>query len=73
MKHLGVSEEIREPKLWVFDGDLTRRVAVIDPNDGRVIRRVGWRQCMCCQNCFFSADVVRVRLCDGCKGTGKRD
>ena len=67
MKHAGVSEEIKEAKAWIFDGDLTRRAAVIDPNDGRVIRQVGWRKCMCCQTCFFSADVARVRMCDCCK------
>lgn len=62
-----VSEFI-EPKTWPRD-DHTRREPVIDPLDGRVIRLVGWRGCMCCQRSFFSADVKRVRICGECKET----
>lgn len=60
--------EFIEPQIWPRD-DHTRREPVIDPLDGRVIRLVGWRGCMCCRRSFFSADVKRVRICDECKHT----
>ena len=62
--------EIEEPARWEFDGDLKRRVAVYDHNwtpSPRLVRRCGYRRCMCCTLPFWSVDVVKVRLCDPCK------
>lgn len=58
---------IAEPKPWEFDGDEKRRVPVIDPFDGRVIRYVGFKRCMSCTKPFWSEDVSRLRLCIRCK------
>jgi hypothetical protein len=65
--HHGVCDPIEEPTPWPYDE--TKRVPVIDPNDGRVIRYVGWRKCMACPKFFFSPDVRGVRLCEKCKAT----
>ena len=70
-RHIGrsaVAGNIIEPQMWPCD-DHTRREPVIDPLDGRLIRFVGWRACMCCKRPFFSADVKRVRICNLCKST----
>lgn len=58
---------IVEPTAWSYSTGPDRREPVIDPEDGRIIRLVGYRSCMCCQEPFFSRDVRRVRLCDPCK------
>ena len=62
---------IKEPrKHWPDDG---RVETIVDPNwliDGRprIVRRVGWRTCMCCRRRMFSADIKKIRVCDQCKG-----
>jgi len=65
--HYGVCRPIEEPRAWEFDGDLAKRVPVVDPNDNRVIRYVGFRKCLACPKFFFSPDVRGVRICDRCK------
>lgn len=55
---------------WAFDGDLARRVAVVDQDTGATVRRVGWLRCLRCARPTFSEDVVRVRLCWCCGGLG---
>lgn len=57
-----------EPQAWPWDGDLRRRQQLVDPDDGRVIRRLGWLRCMRCSRPCFSEDVVRARLCFNCGG-----
>lgn len=66
-----LGRDLREPERggWPDNG---RVEVVVDPNwliDGqpRVVRRVGWRHCMCCRRRFFSADIAKVRICDACK------
>ena len=57
-----------EPEPWNFDG-CKRREPVLD-DDRRppaVVRSVVWRVCLKCATPFFSADVIKVRLCYGCK------
>jgi len=61
-----------EPDRWPYDGGV-RRESVLDCDfhPPRVVRKVGWRACMCCGTPFFSEDVMRLRLCDGqdgCRG-----
>jgi len=65
-----------EPKRWSYDGG-ARREAVLDTdcNPPRVVRKVGWRNCLRCRKPFFSEDVVRLRLCDtayGCRDQADR-
>lgn len=55
---------------WGFDGDLGRRADVVDQDDGRVIRRVGWIRCLRCSRPHWSDDVVAIRLCWCCGGLG---
>lgn len=58
-----------EPKQWDYDGGERREpVLDIDHNPARVVRKVGWRNCMACTNPFFSEDVVALRICYYCKG-----
>lgn len=66
-------KDIREPELhrWPDNG---RIEIVTDPNwimpDGkpRIVRRVGWRQCMTNKrHRFFSEDMSRQRICPVCK------
>jgi hypothetical protein len=66
---LKVGRDILEPSQWPDDGEM-RRADVVDPNfdPPRLIRRVGWRQCMRCRKSHFSPDVQRLRLCGACKG-----
>lgn len=66
-----VGQHIREPERgrWRDNG---RVEVVVDPNwliDGkpRVVRKVGWRNCMCCKRRMFSPDITKVRICDACK------
>lgn len=60
-----------DPSPWPYDGG-ARREPVTDPNwNDRVIRRVGWRDCMHCCRPFFSPDVVRVRLHADCNEVDK--
>lgn len=60
---------IVEPERWPNDGGV-RRESVLDTDchPPRVVRKVGWRTCMCCGASFFSEDVMRLRLCDGPEG-----
>ena len=51
-----------EPQRWPQDGGL-RREPVVDVELGRVVRYVGWRNCMRCGHPFWSDDVQRLRLC----------
>lgn len=71
MKRELLGQNIREYERvqWPDNG---RVEIVVDPNwliDGkpRVIRRIGWRDCMCCKRRVFSADIARVRMCGQCK------
>ena len=56
------------PPTWPWDGGV-RREAVLDCDHKpvRVVRRIGWRCCMKCTQPFFSADVVKVRMCSARK------
>ncbi len=67
-----VGRDIEEPAPWPFDGDLTRRRPVVNPNfePPRVMRRVGWLRCLLCRRPHFSGDVVQVRICLRCGGLG---
>jgi hypothetical protein len=67
----GVGCELRKPGLWPDDGGASTE-AVTDPNwlingQPRVVRRVGWRPCMCCKRRFFSSHIAGIRLCEPCK------
>ncbi|CAN7285953.1 hypothetical protein LJR251_001371 [Rhizobium rhizogenes] len=56
-----------EPERWSYDGGLRREVVLdIDHIPARVVRKVGWRNCMTCANPFFSEDVIAQRLCRIC-------
>ncbi len=63
----GIAAEIREPASWKFDGDLTKRVAVIDPMDGRVVRKVGYLRCLPCGKVMFSRCTRGHRIFDACR------
>jgi hypothetical protein len=67
-----VAKPFVEPAYWAFDGDLTRRASVMDPNEEppRVVRQVGYVRCMSCGRPHYSPDVIRARLCSTCGGTG---
>jgi hypothetical protein len=67
-----VGRALIEPERWPFDGDLSRRAPVLDPNINppRVVRRVGWLRCMRCSRPTFSEDVVGIRICFECGGSG---
>ena len=56
------------PPGWPWDGGV-RREAVLDCDHKpvRVVRCIGWRSCMKCTQPFFSADVVKVRMCSARK------
>lgn len=64
--------DIREPERSQWRDDGGARVEVVtDPNwliDGkpRVVRRVGWRACVCCERRFFSLDLAKNRICECC-------
>lgn len=62
---------VTEPAPWKYDGG-KQRAPVLDPNfdPPRVVRRVGWRKCMCCSKPMWSEDVVRIRMCLDCGGFG---
>jgi hypothetical protein len=61
------------PELHPWDDDGGARVEVVtDPNwiingQPRVVRRVGWRPCMCCKRRHFSQDIAKIRLCESCR------
>ena len=58
---------------WRFDGCKRREpVLDLDHNPPLVVRKVGWRVCMCCVKPFWSENVIAVRLCHGCKETHDR-
>jgi len=68
-----IGRDIRElPHVsWPNNG---RVEVVTDPNwliDGkpRVVRKIGWRACMCCKRRFFSQDMTKIRICDPCKAS----
>lgn len=67
-----VGQPIEEPEPWPFDGDLSRRRPVVDPNfdPPRAVRRVGWLRCLRCRRPHFSEDVAAIRLCFYCDGLG---
>jgi hypothetical protein len=48
------------------------RVLDLDHRPPRVVRLVGWRNCMKCGRAFFSEDVSKLRLCIDVDG-GCRD
>lgn len=62
-----------EPKRWDFDGCL-RREAVLDADcrPPRVVRKIGWHHCLKCRRPFFSEDVIRLRMCEPCRGQEDR-
>jgi len=62
-----------EPEPWPYDGGKRRESVLVDLEyfPPRVVRKVGWRNCMCCGKPFWSEDTTRLRLCDG--DTGCRD
>lgn len=55
-----------EPKQWPRD-DGTRREPVLDADHSppRVVRYVGWRNCIRCGELFWSEDTTRMRMCPG--------
>lgn len=62
-----------EPKRWDFDGCLRREpVLDADSRPPRVVRKVGWHRCMKCRRPFFSEDVLRLRMCEPCRGDESR-
>lgn len=71
-EELAIAKALVEPERWPFDGDLTRRASVMDPNvePPRLVRRVGYVRCMRCWWPHFSEDVARIRLCSACDGLG---
>lgn len=64
----GLGHDLEEPEAWAWDGG-KRREQVLDHNfrPPRVVRQVGWRCCMKCGKAYFSQDVIRQRMCDGCR------
>jgi hypothetical protein len=62
--------ELIEPKPWRYVEGENRRERVLDPaySPPRVVRHVGWRKCLACAERFWSFDVVKIRLCEPCKG-----
>jgi len=71
-EELAIAKALNEPERWPFDGDLSRRASVMDPNvePPRLVRRVGYMRCMTCGRPHFSEDVARVRMCSDCGGAG---
>lgn len=58
-----------EPVRWAYDGGVRREpVLDCDYHPPRVVRKVGWRNCMACGQPFFSEDLIALRLCDGLDG-----
>lgn len=68
-----VSQGFQEPAAWPWDGGLRREAVLdLDCNPPRIVRRVGWHNCLRCRRSFFSHDVVRQRLCASCRGDADR-
>lgn len=69
-----MGQDIRELHVaWPDDGG-ARVELVTDPNwliDGkpRVVRKIGWRACMCCKARFFSQHISGIRICEPCKSS----
>lgn len=62
-----------EPKRWDFDGCLRREpVLDADSRPPRVVRKIGWHRCLKCRRPFFSEDVIRLRMCEPCRGQEDR-
>jgi hypothetical protein len=57
------------PRPWDWDGGV-RRAPVLDHDHfpPRIVRMVGWRVCLRCSVPYWSDDVVKLRLCHGCRG-----
>lgn len=63
------------PVPWDNDGG-ARREPVLDPDfhtPPRVVRVVGWRRCITCKRAFWSEDVMKLRMCGGCKAPERTD
>lgn len=71
-KDCTLAKPLIEPERWSFNGDLTHRAFVMDPNvePSKLVRRIGWLNCMRCSRPHFSEDVLRIRLCCACGGLG---
>jgi len=71
-EELAIARALTEPERWPFDGDLTRRASVMDPNvePPKLVRTVGYVRCMSCLRPHWSEDVIRARMCTECGGTG---
>jgi hypothetical protein len=63
-----VNTGFSEPEPWAYDGGKRREpVLDMDRNPPRVVRFVGWRSCLKCSRPYWSEDVTRLRMCNGCK------
>ncbi|HET8727576.1 MAG TPA: hypothetical protein VFO41_08720 [Alphaproteobacteria bacterium] len=40
---------------------------VLDPDDGRIVARPGWLNCLRCRKRIWSKDRRHLRLCDICR------
>jgi hypothetical protein len=61
------------PKQWPYDGCVHREpVYDTDHRPPRVVRRVGWRDCLRCRQHYFSEDIVAQRMCAGCRANSDR-
>ncbi len=64
---------ISEPQPWDYDGCIRREmvfdIVLVPP---RVVRKVGWHRCLKCRRPFFSEDVLRLRMCQPCRGDEDR-
>lgn len=65
----GLAIPIEEPKQWYPADGGKRREPVLDHNDSppRVVRYVGYRNCLRCGVQFFSQDVRGQRMCKLCR------
>jgi hypothetical protein len=71
-EELAIAKALTEPERWPFDGDLSRRASVMDPNvePPKLVRTVGYMRCMSCGRPHWSEDVIRARMCTECGGVG---
>ena len=70
-EELQIAKPLIEPRRWAND-EGKRHAPVLDPNFNppKVIRHMGWKRCMSCWRFHFSEDIVRVRICTECGGSG---
>lgn len=57
------------PVPWDYDG-CVHREPVLDADfhiPPRIVRYVGWSRCITCKRAFWSEDVMKLRMCGGCK------